>query len=79
MLVMEFCTLSVQTNAIKCCWNVDGFPRLTDNQMSGILADDMGLGKTVQTLSLLAFLAESRQQRGVQGMLVCVLMVSTHM
>lgn len=38
--------------------------RLTDNQMSGILADDMGLGKTVQTLSLLAFLAESRQQRG---------------
>ena len=32
--------------------------------MSGILADDMGLGKTVQTLALLAFLAENRQQRG---------------
>ena len=38
--------------------------RLTDNQMSGILADDMGLGKTVQTLALLAFLAEIRQQPG---------------
>ncbi len=32
--------------------------------MSGILADDMGLGKTVQTLALLAFLAEIRQQPG---------------
>ena len=38
---------------------------LVDNEMSGILADDMGLGKTVQTLALLAFLAERRQQTGL--------------
>ncbi|CAE7475525.1 SNF2 [Symbiodinium natans] len=38
--------------------------RLVDHRLSGILADDMGLGKTVQTLALLAFLAESRNQPG---------------
>ncbi|CAE7225076.1 SNF2, partial [Symbiodinium microadriaticum] len=37
---------------------------LVDHRMSGILADDMGLGKTVQSLSLLAFLADSRDQQG---------------
>lgn len=31
------------------------------NQTNGILADEMGLGKTIQTISLLAHLAESRQ------------------
>eukprot|EP00439_Symbiodinium_sp_Y106_P026619 s1592_g3.t1 len=38
--------------------------RLVDHRMSGILADDMGLGKTVQSLSLLAFLFDSRDQQG---------------
>jgi len=38
--------------------------RLVDHRMSGILADDMGLGKTVQSLSLLAFLSDSRISKG---------------
>ena len=45
--------------------------RLVDNEMSGILADDMGLGKTVQTLALLAFLAEHRQQTGLVQDVTC--------
>ena len=32
--------------------------------MNGILADEMGLGKTIQTISLLAYLACNRDQRG---------------
>ncbi|CAJ1427484.1 unnamed protein product, partial [Effrenium voratum] len=47
--------------------------RLVDNQMSGILADDMGLGKTVQSLALLAHLAE----RGEGGPHLLVTPVST--
>ena len=36
---------------------------------NGILADEMGLGKTLQTISLLAYLRESR---GVKGPHLCV-------
>ena len=61
MIASRFCFLNLVTS-----WTSSFFirRRLTDNQMSGILADDMGLGKTVQTLALLAFLAEIRQQPG---------------
>jgi SWI/SNF-related matrix-associated actin-dependent regulator of chromatin subfamily A member 5 len=38
--------------------------RLHDFSINGILADEMGLGKTLQTISLLAYLRESR---GVTG------------
>jgi SWI/SNF-related matrix-associated actin-dependent regulator of chromatin subfamily A member 5 len=38
--------------------------KLHDHGINGILADEMGLGKTLQTISLLAFLRESR---GVMG------------
>jgi SWI/SNF-related matrix-associated actin-dependent regulator of chromatin subfamily A member 5 len=38
--------------------------KLHDNGINGILADEMGLGKTLQTISLLAYLRESR---GVKG------------
>ena len=31
---------------------------LTENGINGILADEMGLGKTVQSIALLAHLAE---------------------
>jgi hypothetical protein len=34
---------------------------LHDNGINGILADEMGLGKTLQSISLLAFLCESRK------------------
>jgi hypothetical protein len=37
---------------------------LHDNGINGILADEMGLGKTLQSISLLAFLRESRKIRG---------------
>lgn len=37
---------------------------LYDSGLNGILADEMGLGKTFQTISLLAFLKESR---GIEG------------
>ncbi|MEU0494350.1 SNF2-related protein [Mycobacterium sp. NPDC006124] len=36
---------------------------LWDNQLGGVLADDMGLGKTVQTLALIARVAEQGSRR----------------
>lgn len=38
--------------------------KLHDHGINGILADEMGLGKTLQTISLLAYLRESRGVRG---------------
>ena len=38
--------------------------KLYDSGVSGILADEMGLGKTLQSISLLAYLANVRQVRG---------------
>jgi len=38
--------------------------KLHDNGINGILADEMGLGKTLQSISLLAYLHESR---GIEG------------
>ena len=37
---------------------------LYNNNLNGILADEMGLGKTIQTISLLAYLIEKKQQNG---------------
>lgn len=38
--------------------------KLHDHGINGILADEMGLGKTLQTISLLAYLRESRGCKG---------------
>jgi len=38
--------------------------KLHDNNINGILADEMGLGKTLQTISLIAYLKESRNILG---------------
>eukprot|EP00698_Gefionella_okellyi_P022852 TRINITY_DN7652_c0_g1_i1.p1 TRINITY_DN7652_c0_g1~~TRINITY_DN7652_c0_g1_i1.p1 ORF type:complete len:1123 (+),score=256.91 TRINITY_DN7652_c0_g1_i1:28-3369(+) len=37
---------------------------LYNNNLNGILADEMGLGKTIQTISLLAYLMEFKQNNG---------------
>ncbi|KAK9820162.1 hypothetical protein WJX72_006943 [[Myrmecia] bisecta] len=37
---------------------------LHDNGLNGILADEMGLGKTIQVIALVAYLVESRSQKG---------------
>jgi SNF2 family DNA or RNA helicase len=37
---------------------------LYNNHLNGILADEMGLGKTLQSISLLAYLMETKQNRG---------------
>ena len=37
---------------------------LSNNNLNGILADEMGLGKTVQSISLLAYLMETKQNYG---------------
>ena len=37
---------------------------LYNNGLNGILADEMGLGKTIQTISLLAYLMETKGNRG---------------
>jgi hypothetical protein len=37
---------------------------LCNNKLHGILADEMGLGKTVQTIALLAYLAEYKANKG---------------
>ncbi|GFE54026.1 SWI2 SNF2 ISWI-like SANT [Babesia ovis] len=47
---------------------------LYDRNMNGILADEMGLGKTFQTISLLAYLKESR---GINGLHLVIAPKST--
>ncbi|KAK9470896.1 SNF2 family N-terminal domain-containing protein [Dipodascopsis tothii] len=37
---------------------------LYNNNLNGILADEMGLGKTIQTISLITYLIEAKQQTG---------------
>ncbi|KAK9484036.1 SNF2 family N-terminal domain-containing protein [Lipomyces starkeyi] len=37
---------------------------LYNNNLNGILADEMGLGKTIQTISLITYLVEQKQQSG---------------
>ena len=37
---------------------------LYNNKLNGILADEMGLGKTIQTIALITYLIEKKQQRG---------------
>ena len=37
---------------------------LYNNNLNGILADEMGLGKTIQTISLITYLIERKQQLG---------------
>lgn len=37
---------------------------LYNNNLNGLLADEMGLGKTIQTISLLTYLIEHKNQRG---------------
>ncbi|OBZ86833.1 Chromatin structure-remodeling complex subunit snf21, partial [Choanephora cucurbitarum] len=37
---------------------------LYNNRLNGILADEMGLGKTIQTISLITYLIERKQQNG---------------
>lgn len=37
---------------------------LYNNNLNGILADEMGLGKTIQTISLVTYLIERKQQSG---------------
>ncbi|KAI8093622.1 SNF2 family N-terminal domain-containing protein [Halteromyces radiatus] len=37
---------------------------LYNNRLNGILADEMGLGKTIQTISLVTYLIEKKQQNG---------------
>ncbi len=37
---------------------------LYNNNLNGILADEMGLGKTIQTISLVTYLIERKQQNG---------------
>eukprot|EP00915_Cephaloidophora_sp_WS-2016_P001350 GHVH01001915.1.p1 GENE.GHVH01001915.1~~GHVH01001915.1.p1 ORF type:complete len:1196 (+),score=199.06 GHVH01001915.1:1841-5428(+) len=52
---------SLIENATLKNYQVEGFnwlAALHDNNVNGILADEMGLGKTLQTICLLAYLAE---------------------
>ncbi|KAK5951433.1 transcriptional regulator [Knufia fluminis] len=37
---------------------------LYNNRLNGVLADEMGLGKTIQTISLITYLIEQKQQSG---------------
>ncbi|KHJ35391.1 putative snf2-family atp dependent chromatin remodeling factor snf21 [Erysiphe necator] len=37
---------------------------LYNNNLNGILADEMGLGKTIQTISMLTYLVEKKNQQG---------------
>ena len=57
--ILEFGTLKeYQLGGLK--WMVS----LYNNRLNGILADEMGLGKTVQTIALIAYLLESKGNRG---------------
>ncbi|ODN02143.1 Helicase domino [Orchesella cincta] len=43
---------------------LDWLVTMYDKKLNGILADEMGLGKTIQTIALLAYLAEERENWG---------------
>lgn len=43
---------------------------LYNNRLNGILADEMGLGKTIQTIALISYLLESKNQNGPYLILV---------
>ncbi|EZG72217.1 DNA helicase [Gregarina niphandrodes] len=43
---------------------LDFLVSLYNNNLSGILADEMGLGKTIQTISLVAYLQEFKNNKG---------------
>lgn len=45
---------------------------LYNNNLNGILADEMGLGKTIQTIALLAYVMETKHNRG-PFLIVCPL------
>jgi ATP-dependent helicase STH1/SNF2 len=45
---------------------------------SGILADEMGLGKTIQTISLITYLIEKKNQNGPYLVIVPLSYVSWH-
>jgi len=47
---------------------------LAENGANSVLADEMGLGKTIQTLALIAYLAENHGRKGPH-LIVCPLSV----
>lgn len=73
-------TLLEQPKMLKCtlkAYQLKGLAwlaNLYEQGINGILADEMGLGKTVQSISLLAYLAESQ---GIWGPFVVVAPAST--
>lgn len=56
--VVKFDVLNDQVKGLQ--WMVS----LYNNRLNGILADEMGLGKTIQTISLITYLIEKKNQNG---------------
>jgi ATP-dependent helicase STH1/SNF2 len=52
------------TNKLSQVKGLQWMVSLYNNRLNGILADEMGLGKTIQTISLVTYLIESKQQNG---------------
>lgn len=58
---------SIMVHGTLKAYQVDGLRwmvSLYNNNLNGILADEMGLGKTIQTISLITYLVESKNNPG---------------
>ncbi|GAA6009228.1 hypothetical protein JCM11491_004237 [Sporobolomyces phaffii] len=67
----------IAKNAVMKDYQLSGLSFLAfcaENRINAILADEMGLGKTLQTLSLIAYLAEAHGAKGPH-LLICPLSV----
>ena len=73
------CCPSLRPLSAEPCVLINWLIKLHDNNVNGILADEMGLGKTLQTISLLAYLLERKQERGPHLVLVPKATVSNWM
>jgi ATP-dependent helicase STH1/SNF2 len=66
--VANFCPfLIILIHRITQAYQIQGLEWLVslyNNKLNGILADEMGLGKTIQTISLIAYLMEVKNNFG---------------
>ena len=57
-------TLDARTHRCRAAAGLQWMVSLYNNSLNGILADEMGLGKTIQTIALICYLMEVKNNKG---------------